>query len=165
MSKQIFYLLFLKVFYYFLFQKPFWPFLENKKILNKLLFHKVCGIVLWYIKKVCASFHKILIFNVPVIFQKWKLCCACAVHLWGRTGFLFWIWTHKNTHHRGPSVSFKIRNKILNHSTLIYMSLLIRLAVPLPSTQKRVGGILPGYDAIWNKNQPHTILTYLLPHM
>ena len=41
--------------------------------------------------------------------------------------------------------------------------MLIRLAVPLPSTQKRVGGILPGYDAIWNKNQPHTILPYLLP--
>ena len=81
---------------------------ERKKYLtnfNFKFYFLYCSLI---IKKVCANFQKkILIFKVPLIFWKWKLCCMLA-----RPKLLiFWNWTHKNTPNRQLSVSFQIRKK------------------------------------------------------
>ena len=55
------------------------------------------------------KFKKIYMFKVPVIFLKWKICCACAVqcacaaYLWPNTS-LFWNWTQTNIPDRGRLV-------------------------------------------------------------
>ena len=96
---------------YFLDQKPFWPFLENKKNINKtLIFNFIfCNCSLMHKEGLCKFQKKILIFKVPVIFQKGKLCCACAAHPRGWTGWLFGFELTKKTPDQEPSISFKIR--------------------------------------------------------
>ena len=40
-----------------------------------------------YNEGLCKFSGKKIIFEVPVIFQKWKLCCACAMHPRCQTGW------------------------------------------------------------------------------
>ena len=87
-----------KLFLYCLDQKLFYPFWENyKKYFKKSNFE----FSFWYLffdtyrRKVSANFLiKILIFKVPVIFWKWKLCHACEARAQPKLP-IFWYWTPK----------------------------------------------------------------------
>ena len=50
-------------------------------------------------------FRKILIFKIPVIFEKRKLCCV-------RDLPIFWNWTHKNIVERQLSVVSKFEKSV-----------------------------------------------------
>ena len=72
-----------------------------------------------YNEGLCKFSGKKIIFEVPVIFQKWKLCCVCAMHPCCQTGWFLdlnsqkynWSWA---------KLKFQNSKKVVNHSTLMY---------------------------------------------
>ena len=83
-------------------------------------------IVFFYIRKDSTNFQKILLFKVPAIFWKWKLCCACDARARGEIHRIFGIDLLNNKHIPGQKKHVAFR-KSLNPSTLLYSMLSIKI--------------------------------------
>ena len=73
--------------------KQFCPFWENKNEYYTNCFSNflLVDCSLMYILERFYKLKKILIFKVPVIFWKWKVCSTCGAHAWGQNCQFFGI--------------------------------------------------------------------------
>ena len=116
---------------------------RSKKNLLPILGHKKFNFVLWSKGKVFAKFQKTLVFQVPVIFWKWKLCRACATR--ANSPIFFWNLT---LYPIGSIVPVsKNCKKVIFHSTPVYFSVISQSATSVQSfpltDYQSLSGIIP----------------------
>ena len=127
-----------------------------------------CNCSLKYEEGSCKISQKILIFKGPVIFWSVNLAAHATRARARPKSAIFWNWTHKNIPDPQLSVHFKIRKKVINHSTLPYRapgslwvmrdsnprgtSLMRQHISKCCIAESEISGYLPLESRGWNKN-------------